>query len=421
MRSTSSLLVAAALAAGACGSEGAEPSGEAPTFEAVVEQVLTPSCTFSSCHTTQTAASNLALTPETACDQLVNKPSCLFPDRMRVMPGNPEESFFFHKLTGEGLGEVPTGDCGSGEGSATKTNLLMPYGAAELSAEKLDLVHGWIAAGAQCTPTGAPDPVNAGPAIASLTASQAAPLAGQSTAITMMLDKAAPKGGLLVTIDTDLSVLTAPAVMTIPEGQSSLRFEALALRPTSRFTLRVRAGESTKDLVLRIGGLEIAEVLSDPIGDDDRMQWVKLRNRTGMALDLTGYQLKAGQGNYDLVTVPLVGSIPAGGCVVIGGPVQSGLNSEPLFSQAVDFTPDLPYAGAQASGFAVFDSAAAPLGNLTTPVDTMLVGANNEAKLLGPDAEIATPYCGTPAAGMSALRTGSGACVQAQMQPRTCL
>jgi hypothetical protein len=50
----------------------------------------------------------------------------------------------------------------------------------------------------------------------------------------------------------------------------------------------------------------------------------------------------------------------------------------------------------------------------------MLVGVENHTQLLDPDAEIATPHCATPLAGMSARRVGTGTCIQSQMQPRAC-
>jgi hypothetical protein len=395
--------------------DSAEPAQD-PTFEAIVQDIFAPSCTFSSCHTNPTIAGSLDLTPEKACDTLVNTPSCLFPDRMRIVPGHPEDSFFFHKLSGQGLDEAPTGSCG------TQTNLLMPFGASALPDHQLALVHDWIAAGASCTGTGGDKtlPVNTGPAIASLTASTTTPLAGQMVSFTVTLDKAAPEGGQKITLDMDQSAMSAPVQLVVPAASTSIRFEGYPLRPTSRFALRAHAGPSTKDIILRVTGLEIAEVLADPIGDDDQLQWVKLHNRSALPLDLSSYRLKSGQGTYDHVSVPLTGTIPAGGCVVIGGPIQSGINSEPIFSQLVDFSPNLAYGGSQVTGFSLFDGNA-PLNGAPTPVDTMLVGATNDTKMLGPDAEIATPSCSTPVSGMSALRTGPGTCAAALMQPRTCL
>lgn len=413
MRTDSLLLIATlATASFAAACTGDEPAKE-PTFEAVVQDVLVPRCTFSSCHTNPTIAASLDLSPEKACDTLVNQPSCLFPDRMRIIPGNPEESFFFHKLTGEGLDEAPTGSCG------TQTNLLMPFGASALPAAELTLVHDWIAAGASCTGTGKP-PVDTEPKIASLAASTATPVAGKMFQIILTLDKAAPEGGQMITLDMDQAALSAPVQLMVPAASTTVRFEAYPLRPTSRFAIRAHAGASMKELVLRIAGLEIAEVLADPIGADDQLQWIKIHNTTSLPLDLSGYHLQSGQGSYDALSVPLTGTIPAGGCAVIGGPVQSGANSEPLFSQLVDFSPDLAHGGAQVTGFALFDDNA-PIGGVKTPVDTMLVGMTNDAKMLGPDAQVGAPFCGTPAEGMSAHRTGAGTCVAAVMQPSACL
>lgn len=417
MRTEPILVAMLVIAAPACASADSTATSEPmePSFQNVVEQVLIPKCTFAQCHSDTTGAASLDLTADSACIALVDKPSCLFPDRMRVLPGNPDESFLFHKLAGEGLDEAPAGDCGLGAGHAT--NQRMPLGASEISEDELVLLRAWIAAGAPCTGKPSQD---AGPAIASITADDPAPLAGRLISITVTLDRAAPAGGQMLTFVTDPSLLSTPTQMMVPALATSIRFEAYALRPTSRFTLQVRAARSAKELVLRIAGLEIAEVMSDPIGDDDQLQWIKLRNRSAIELDLTGYRLAAGQDSYDLVTVPLQGLIPPGGCALIGGPIASAANGEPMFSQPVDFTPDLPHGGNRTTGFAVFDDNAVPPGGIATPVDTMLVGATNDAGLLDPSGAIARPSCGTPASGTSALRTGPSSCVAAQMQPSAC-
>jgi hypothetical protein len=410
MRNTLFVAALFALTTAACAT--ASVATEDATFENVVAQVIEPSCTFSSCHAAPTMAAKLDLSPESICDALVNQPSCLFPDRMRVVPGNPDDSFFFHKLTGQGLNETPTGNCG------TSTNLEMPFGASALSDADLALVHNWIAAGAQCTGKGT-GPTTVAPVISIFSANNTAPLAGETISVTLTLDRAAAKDGQMIMLDMDQSVLSAPRQMMVPAGQSSIKFDAYAQRPTSRFTVRAHAGQSTKDLVLRIGGLEIAEVLANPMGTDDQAQWIKLHNKTSLPIDLNNYRFKAGQGSYT-VNAGLSGTIPAGGCVVIGGPIQSGGNAEPVYSQAFDFVPNLPYGGTQAAAFAVFDNNTAPVNGVATPVDTMLVGSSNAAGLLGADAQIATPGCATPAEGMSAQRTGASTCAAAQMQPNTC-
>jgi hypothetical protein len=409
----SAILVAMALAATATACQTEQPIE--PTFEAIVEQVVVPRCTFASCHSTQTNAAELDLTPDRLCDALINQPSCLFPDRMRVVPGKPEESFFYHKLANTGLHDLPTDSCSDD----AKTNLPMPYGAKLLSSEDLKLVHSWIAGGAQCELSG-PLPIPAGPAIASITATKTAPLPGEAITVTITLDQDAPEGGEKVNIATGSNALDAPLLVTVPAGKKTAQFEAFAQRPTSRFALRASTEEGERSLTLRVAGLEIAEVLLDPEGADDQMQWIKLRNRGPNALNLSGYQLRAGQGSYGLMTMNLAGTIPAGGCGVIGGPIQGSANSSPTFLQAIDFAPDLPFLGAQATGVAVFDTGAGTVGGVATPVDAMILGTTNGG-LLDPDAEVAAPYCDKPATGFSASRTGARTCVQATLQPSSCL
>ena len=388
-----------------------------PTFDNVYQQVLAPRCTFSACHAAPTKAAQLDLTKEVACRELVNKPSCLFPNRMRIIPGHPEESFFFHKLTGEGLSDVPTSNC-SGE-----TNALMPFGGSELPEAEMQLVNAWIAAGASCDPgmeqPVQPTPVGPSP-ISELRSSRMTPLAGEAIAITITLEKPAMSGGQTIQIETMTPSVFAPESVFVEGGATVARFDAYAGRPTSRFALRATTGTSTKELVLRVGGLNVAEVLGNPTGDDDNLQWIKLRNQTNVTIDLSRYRLRVGQASYDYSTVQLAGSIPAGGCMVIGGPASTYANGEPVFGQTVDFSPNLPTTGPQARGYAVFDDDARPLGEVLTPVDTMLVGANNDAKLLGPDGEIASPFCNDAPEGSTVKRTGAGTCVISEMRPNQC-
>jgi hypothetical protein len=398
-------------AAPACSDE--EPAKDEATFEAVVKNVLEPRCTFASCHANPTVAAALDLTAEQACNTLLDTPSCLFPDRMRIVPGRPDESFFFHKLTGQGLNETPTGSC-------AQSNLIMPFGGTALPDDELALVHDWIAAGASCdrnpdmTPPGGEVPV-----IAGLSASRTAPIAGETIMITVMLDKAAPKEGQLIEIESDSGSLSAPVQVVVPSEAAVARFEVYALRPTSRFTLRATSGKSSKQLILRIAGLDIAEVMTDPIGVDDGRQWIKLYNRTPLPIDLSGYELKAGMSNYDLVKVQLTGSLPAGSCALVGGPKQSS-PSDPPFTLPINFAPDLPHVSAGTTGFALFDRFTAAIDAIPTPVDTMIIGSNNAPGLLGPDAEIPEPYCMTPSTSLTALRTGAGTCVAATPQPSAC-
>jgi hypothetical protein len=53
-------------------------------------------------------------------------------------------------------------------------------------------------------------------------------------------------------------------------------------------------------------------------------------------------------------------------------------------------------------------------------VDTILVGANNTAQLLGADGQVAVPGCAAVAAGSSARRTGAAQCISSAPQPNQC-
>jgi hypothetical protein len=404
--------IAAALActtATACGGDG---STEDATFEAVVKDVLVPRCTFASCHAPPTVAAGLDLTAERACGMLIDQASCLFPDRMRVVPGKPDDSFLFHKIVGQGLSQTPTGTC-------APTNLLMPFGGSQIPQGELDLVRSWIAAGAECMSTPV-DPGDLAPAIATIAADRLAPVAGETVTITVTLDKAATEAGQVVMLAMDTNAISAPVQVVIPAAATVARFEAYALRPASRFVLRATTGKSSKQLVLRIAGLDIAEVLTDPVGIDNGRQWIKLHNRSLLPIDLSGYSLRAGDHSYGMTTVLLTGMLLPGGCAVVGGPEHSAINGDPVYTQTIDFAPDLPHPRTATSGFAVFDSNPTPADGIATPVDTMIVGANNSARLLGPNGNIPDVYCGTPVPGMSARRTGLTSCAESMMQPNSC-
>jgi hypothetical protein len=406
------------IAAAACATvtERADEPTEAPTMDTVFSQVLEPRCTFSSCHSAPTVAAKLDLSRERACNALVEAASCLFPQRKLVVPSDPDDSFLMHKLTGTELSDAPTGNCSTG------SNAPMPFGGKAIPKREIDLVRSWIAAGAPCTS----DEIDAGassetrpPAIASLTADRAVPLAGQMVTFTAALDRPAPAGGQAIEIQTATQALSAPVQVSVPAGKSQVTFDAYAERPTSLFTLSARSGGRSQTIQLRIAGLEVAEVLGDG-GPGDPSQWIKLRNRSSLPIDLTGYRLQAGQSSYGLVSVPLTGTLPPGGCAVIGDPTSPVASVAAVIYQTQDFTPDLPTTGPQAAGYALFDTSASPPGGPQLPLDTMLVGSHNNAHLLGPDGQVAAPACATAPAGSSARRTAPAQCAWSAPQPAQC-
>ncbi|MEQ1568367.1 MAG: hypothetical protein ABMA64_22210 [Myxococcota bacterium] len=114
-----------ALALAACAGE--DP---APTLTQVQDEVLTPSCAFSTCHASP-GASGLVLDPGASWDALVDAESIDNPGQVFVVPGDSEASYLVHKLRGDdGI-----------------VGFQMPA-AAPVSADQLQLVIDWIDAGA---------------------------------------------------------------------------------------------------------------------------------------------------------------------------------------------------------------------------------------------------------------------------------
>jgi len=129
--STSLFLVAIA----ATGCEHADPLGEeatAPTFSAIQQTIFTPNCAVSGCHLGDRAPAQLDLSSGRSYANLVGVPSVGVPALLRVEPGNPDESYLVRKV----------------EGGPGITGLQMPRGRDRLTAEQIQAIRDWIAAGA---------------------------------------------------------------------------------------------------------------------------------------------------------------------------------------------------------------------------------------------------------------------------------
>jgi len=110
---------------------------EAATFERIQEQVFNVSCTAEACHSSVGRAGELVLEEGHSWDGLINhtpsNPVAAAAGAMRVMPGDPERSLLLNKL-------MP--NLAAGEGRS------MPYNAAPLPPETVEIIRAWIDAGA---------------------------------------------------------------------------------------------------------------------------------------------------------------------------------------------------------------------------------------------------------------------------------
>ncbi len=123
------------------GGGGDGPTGQGATFQTVQTQVLTHCSGFPICHMRGPFGGNLDLTAANAYKDLVNVPASIAAKKLRVKPGDPDNSFIIQKLTNQLATD------GSEGGPMPKGSEGMPY--VPLSQDLINDVRSWIAAGAQ--------------------------------------------------------------------------------------------------------------------------------------------------------------------------------------------------------------------------------------------------------------------------------
>lgn len=127
-------------AIGCSDSGGGSGQPATSTFERIQSQVFNVSCSSDSCHSSVGRAADLVLEDGYAWESLVNhsptNPISSANGMMRVMPSDPERSFLMAKLTDS---------LAAGEGDP------MPWNAARLDTDTIDVIHAWIEAGAPQT------------------------------------------------------------------------------------------------------------------------------------------------------------------------------------------------------------------------------------------------------------------------------
>jgi hypothetical protein len=393
MRRAMASWICLGISAAACGndSQGSDAAIGDPSLAMIRSEILDHSCAFGSCHGATSPAAKLDLSAADLCSELVSRRSCLFPSRTLVVPGDPEASFLMSKLRGTNLDEQPAETC-------AETNHRMPLGSKPLAQDQIALIDSWIRDGARCgepvfdagvdgiVAPGEPAPITA------LTTVAASVRAGEQTTITITLSHGAPAGGQLVDLDvSDATVLGVPTAIQVDEGIEAVTVTIKAKRPAHPVTITATSANTSQAIQIGVTGLVLSEVYFDSPGVDDGLEWIELRNETGVAIDLGGYSIGAGRTSYGTSKVPLLGTIPPNGCFVVGCTTQDG---DSVCTQKFNFSPDLPNGTSdtthQAVGFALFD---VPITGLETrvPIDAVLCGESNPAGLLDASGVVATP------------------------------
>jgi len=241
----------------ACGSDTAPPDAAPgdPTLAAVRSDIFNGTCALGSCHAAPTLAAKLNLHDNGLCHLLVNHKSCLFSDKMLIVPGKPEESFLLNKLRGIGLDGDPDSACAT-------SNQQMPLGQPPLSGDKLAQIENWIRAGADCGGDVPPDtvPTDAGidapddsPAdVASVNAVATTIHVTERTQVTVTFTHGAPTAGQSITIAVDNgNVLSVPASAFLARGMSSVTFDVLG-QMVGTATITVSSGTNSKSITITV-------------------------------------------------------------------------------------------------------------------------------------------------------------------------
>jgi len=166
--------------------------------------------------------------------------------------------------------------------------------------------------------------------------------------------------------------------------------------------------------------LRLSEVFYDPSGEDEMLEWVEIVNTGTSAVSLSGFSIGSGGTSYASSTFALSGTIPAGGCIVVGGPTSNALNYSPSFAIAADFAPDLQNSGTTADGVALFNVPASAITTTTVPVDVVIYGGTNTSGLIDETGAIGAVDLPDTDSGRSLERTPTGWRSQTVPSPNDC-
>jgi len=149
----------------------------------------------------------------------------------------------------------------------------------------------------------------------------------------------------------------------------------------------------------------LSEVLYDPTGADNGLEWVELFNPTSNTIDLNDYSLGNGGTTYLYSVVQLTGTLPPSSCWVIGGPTSNITNYSPIFDQSINFNPDFQNGATPADGIALFDVKAISITTSTIPIDAVIYGTANTSNLIDETGVANPPDVAAAANGKSNERT----------------
>ncbi len=150
-----------------------------------------------------------------------------------------------------------------------------------------------------------------------------------------------------------------------------------------------------------VNTLVISEVFYDRDGSDGNYEWLELFNGTSELIDLSEWSIGWGGNNYANGTFQLNGIINSAEYLVFGGPFSDPSNGNPIYSLAVDFSPDLQNSGTIADGIGLFNNPASSITNTSIPFFSVIYGVTNTNNLIDPTGAVGTVDAGDAPDGQS--------------------
>lgn len=253
--------------------------------------------------------------------------------------------------------------------------------------------------------------------------------------ITVFLDAPAGPGGVAIRVmsDNDSAVAPETATYSIVEGARSVEvtLNSGMLEATGELTV-TNDDNATPAIVVDYAvseidtslGLVISELFydADTGQSEDGYEWVELYNGSTAPVDLStlviGRWGGSSTGNFSVFDI--TGTVAAGACVVIGGPVSDADNYNPVFDFSFDFAGGIENSGDQGDGFAIYPGDTNPVEVTSVPNDVVIYGPNNDKGIVGPDGNVAVADVGDAPKAQSISRNVSGWEILTVPTPGTC-
>jgi hypothetical protein len=227
--------------------------------------------------------------------------------------------------------------------------------------------------------------------------------AGERTRLTIRAAARLESDTDIVLQTSDPTALQLPRAVRIAAGDSETTVETRALRPVAEVSVTAILGAGQVEAALSIGGLGISEFLTDPIPGRPGGRWVEISSSSPLPIDLGRYHLGAGRGSYDEVGIPLTGTLPPFGCLVVSETAMDALDG----ADATMAVP-LPIPGTMhdAGGLALIDGVTGT-GGTAALLDAVAYGQGSASVMVDPSGRPAAAV-GAPGRGISLGRTGDG-------------